>query len=257
MTVSLARRRIYVEGPADTRILRHWFPHLDLVEAGGKDQVRLQVTRDPISYGLLDRDFATEEMVAASRAAGSRLAIMERYAIENYLLESAIIMAVAGQLDEAHHSADQRRSWGEQTDVEHEIQRWAGELAIYAAANSVIYEWRERIEAGFLRYFRELPPKSRDQVLANLRQILSALPAAAQIEIIFGERYNQVMADIAEWDGLHRWIHGKVLLEEYLFPRLRIHNLSQARLRDMLTEAGRQRVPPELVELASQWSRAD
>jgi hypothetical protein len=63
-----------------------------------------------------------------------------------------------------------------------------------------------------------------------------------------------VTADVQTWAGLHRWINGKVLLEEYLFPKVFAQfRLSQDRTRDLLIEAGRTRIPAELQELSRRW----
>lgn len=258
MTRSLALRNIYVEGDDDQDILSPWFPHLQFKTAGGKDRVRSKVSQDQVSYGLLDRDFATEDQVSASRKPPSRIAIMQRYCIENYLLEPAIVTAAVSQLTPVT-ATDSLQAWLDEAHVRQMLHQWADELVLYAAANSIISQWRERImfdkQLGFLRYFGPLPPVSRAEVLASLQRRLAALTPAAEIEAELDARYTQVATNTAGWDGLQRWISGKVLVEDYLYPRvLGPVGLSQSRSRALLIEAGRQHIPAELQELAQWWA---
>jgi hypothetical protein len=252
MTDSLSLHNIYVEGNDDIKILSRWFPRLQFVKARGKDSVKSKVEGDINSFGLLDRDFATEEDVAASREPGSRLAIMQRYCIENYLLEPSIIATAIRDL--AGHPPD----WLEETHIRRSLEEWASEVTLYAAANSIISEWCDRIQydqkLGFLHYFGPLPPISRAEVVESLRRRLAALTPADQIEMLLDARHAQVSADIIEWNGLHRWINGKVLLERYFYPHVfEPGGPSQSRVRDLLIEAGRRHVPAELQELAQRW----
>jgi hypothetical protein len=253
MTDSLSLHNIYVEGDDDINIFSRWFPRLQFKKAGGKDEVKSKVERDDESYGLLDRDFATDDQVAASREPDSRLIIMRRYCIENYLLEPTIIAAAGRTL------VDHPQDWLDEAYIRQRLEEWAGEVALYAAANSIISEWRDRIqydrELGFLRYFGPLPPIARAEVVESLRRRLVSLTRADQIETVLDARHAQVSADVAGWDGLHRWVNGKVLLEDYLYPHVfKRGGLSQSRARDLLIEAGRHHVPAELQELAQCWT---
>ncbi len=258
MTRSLSLRNVYVEGGGDVVVLSRWFPRLQFKASGGKDQVGRRVEQDSASYGLLDRDFAPDEEVEASREPHSRMVIMQRYAIENYLLESATIAAVVKQLISCA-SADEIQIWLDEAHIRQSIHEWAEELALYAAANSIISEWRNAImfdrQLGFLRYFGPLPPIPRAQIVRSLQRRLTALTPADQIEAVLDTRYEQVKADLVGWDGLQRWINGKVLLESYLYRRVfAAAGLSQSRLRDLLIEAGRGHVPVEFEGLARRWT---
>ncbi len=257
MTRSLSLQNIYVEGDDDVAVLSRWFPHLQFKPVDGKDNVRKKVKQDPASHGLMDRDFTPEGDVQASREPGSRVVIMRRYAIENYLLEPAIIAATVSQLRTS--AGAEIQAWLEQAHTRQRMRAWAGELALYAAANSIISEWRDTVmsdrQLGFLRYFGPLPPIPQTQVVESLRRRLDALAPADQIETVLDTRYEQVRADLTEWEGLHRWSNGKVLLEKYVYPRVfEALGFSQARLRDLLIEAGRGCIPAELEELARRWA---
>jgi hypothetical protein len=136
-----------------------------------------------------------------------------------------------------------------------QLTQWGAELTLYAAANAIIAEWRQIVEADFLRYFGPLPPLSRDDVVQELRRRLASLIRPEEVADLLDARFRQVQQDVTDWDGLHRWINGKALLEKCLYPRIfEPVGLSQARLRDALIEAGKGRVPAELRELAARWS---
>ena len=193
MTRSLSSRNVYVEGDDDVAVLSRWFPRLQFKVSGGKDQVGRKVEQDSASYGLLDWDFAPDGEVEASREPHSRIVIMQRYAIENYLLEPASIAAAVRQLIPCA-GADEIQTWLDEAHIRQNIHEWAEELALYAAANSIISEWRNTImfdrQLGFLRYFGPLPPIPRVQVVRSLQRRLTALTSADQIEAVLDTRYE-------------------------------------------------------------------
>jgi hypothetical protein len=255
MSHPLTVKTVYVEGPDDVRILQAWHPNIQFTSAGGKDSVERSVQQHPACHGLKDRDFADDAMVAASLAAGSRLALMHRYCIENYLLEPEIIAEAVRAMPAA---ASSLTTWTDEAFVRGQLAEWAAEMALYAAANSIVAEWRQAVEADFLRYFGPLPPMqplSRDQVVQELQRRLASLIRPEEVEDLLEARFRQVEQDIMDWDGFHRWINGKVLLEGCLYPRVfEPTGISQARLRDALIEAGEGHVPAELQELAARWN---
>lgn len=257
MTTALTLHIVYVEGDDDLAVLSHWFPAVQFKKAGGKDEVRRRVENSIADCGVLDRDFATDEQVQASHTPESRIVILSRYCIENYLLEPDIIVAAMTELHRPdEHSA---RIWLDEAYIRRTLHDWGAPLALYAAANAIVSQWRERInldpELGFLRYFGPLPPVSREEVLNSLRRRLAALTPVAEVESLLDDNYRRVATDVQTWSGLHRWINGKVLLEEYLYPQMFVPTgLSQARVRSLLIETGRTRMPDELQALARRWS---
>lgn len=244
---------IYVEGDDDVNILKRWFPHLPFSKAGGKDSVKSKITAQSKNWGILDRDFADDAQVKASRLPGNRLILLNRYCIENYLLEPVLIAAVARSLA---HVAPALAKWTVETEIEQQIITWASELAIYAAANVLIARWQAVIHDGFLRYWGPLPPQPLAIIVADLESRLQRLPRSEEIAAMFDAQYAQVVQDITTWDGVHRWVNGKVLLEEYLFSHIfaQVRNFSKARLRDELIKAGQANIPGELTQLTQQWS---
>jgi len=199
--------------------------------------------------------------VAASRASSSRLALLRRYCIENYLLEPDIIASAVRAMPAV---ASSLTAWTDEAFVRQQLTQWGAELALYAAANVIVAGWRKAVEADFLSYFGPLPPLqplSRAQVIQELQHRLASLIRPEEVENVLEARLRQIQQDIAAWDGLHRWINGKVLLERCLYPRVFEYprgfeptGLSLARLRDALIEAGKGHVPAELQELAARWS---
>ena len=253
MTHPLTAKTVYVEGDDDVRILKAWFPSIpSFTKAGGKDEVAKRTQSDTACHGLKDRDFATDTEVAASRAPDSRLALLRRYCIENYLLEPDIIASAMSAMPALKPAL---ATWEDHAFVRRQLIQWGTELALYAAANSIIAEWKLIVETDFRRYFSSLPPLPRDQVVQELQRRLASLSRPEDVEDALNTQYSQIQQDIAAWEGLHRWISGKVLLEDCLYPRVfESTGLSQARLRDALIEAGKGHVPAELQELAARWS---
>ena len=252
MTHPLTTTTIYVEGDDDLRILRAWFPGIPFTKAGGKDEVAKRTKEETACHGFKDRDFATDTEVAASRAPDSRLALLRRYCIENYLLEPDIIASAVRAMPAV---ASDLAAWMDEAFVRGQLMQWGAELALYAAANSIIAEWKLIVETDFRRYFGSLPPLPRERVVEELRRRLALLTRPEDVDHILEARFIQVQQDVTTWDGLHRWIIGKVLLEQYLYPQVfKPTGLAQARLRDALIEAGKGRVPAELQELAARWS---
>jgi hypothetical protein len=67
------------------------------------------------------------------------------------------------------------------------------------------------IEAHRIRLAYQFDP----QLTVSVSQVD---PLPHQIETILDAIYDQVRAGVKTWDGLQRWIHGKVLPEDYLYP---------------------------------------
>ncbi|MCE7990045.1 MAG: DUF4435 domain-containing protein [Caldilinea sp. CFX5] len=242
---------IFVEGDSDRDILARWFPHLQFVVVNGKNNIHRRVEQVQQSWGLLDRDFADEAIVTTSRLPESRVFVLHRYCIENYLLEPATIATVAGLLV---NRSPALQPWTDETHVAEQLLRWGAELAIYAAANRLVANWRAIIDDDFVRYFGPLPPLPREQVLVALSTRLAKLPKAADLPALLEANHSEILSDLSAIEGVHRWINGKVLLEEFLYPHVfKLHNFSQSRLRDELIKAGIHAIPQELVELAQRW----
>ena len=95
---------VLVEGDVDREGLREWFKteldDIEFYDCGGitpltklLEEYRSKYTDDRI-YGITDRDFRSDEEVAASYAETSHQFILQRYAMENYLLETKTLWEV-------------------------------------------------------------------------------------------------------------------------------------------------------------------
>ena len=243
---------IFVEGDSDREILARWFVHLHFVAVNGKNNISKRVEQTSQSWGILDRDFVDEAAVNASRLPESRVIILRRYCIENYLLEPAMIATIARLLVNRFPTL---QAWTDQAYITQQLLLWGAELATYAAANRLIAQWKAIIEDDFVRYFGPLPPLSREQVLTELSRRLAKLPNPMKLERLLDVNCTEILSDLSTLEGVHRWINGKILLEEFLYQRVfNLHNFSQTRLRDELIKAGANAIPSELVQLTQQWS---
>ena len=129
MTHPLTTTTVYVEGDDDLRILRAWFPNIQFTSVSGKDKVASRTEQHPACFGLRDRDFAGDAKVTAGRTPDSRLVLLRRFCIENYLLEPDIIAdAVRAMPAIASHLA----TWTDETFVRKQLTAWGAELALYA-----------------------------------------------------------------------------------------------------------------------------
>jgi len=245
----LSKSVIYVEGRSDKDILSRWFPDISFERVDGEKNLQRKMDATPASWGIKDRDFATQVEVDAAKT--NRLTTLQRYCIENYLLEPSAIASVAQKFEKSYPVLS---NWTNEAYVQQNLFKWAKEVESYAAANVLIYRWRQIIEGDFLKYLGPLPAISYEDVLAELQGRLRQLPSANDIEQQFEKSKLQVSQDIVTLDGVHQWITGKVLLDEILYQRVfKLHNFGHARLRDELIEVGKNKIPDELVHLAKKW----
>ncbi len=139
------RKLILLEGNDDAEIFEEWFRE-DLSElffyaAEGQSNVEeyldklLNHSTKKQIYGIVDRDFRSKEEVNASHGDNnSHLFILQRYAIENYLLEP---FAVWEEL-RVYHGREFTMS--DVTAIEHALLDICRQLKTIMAANWVIHE---------------------------------------------------------------------------------------------------------------------
>ena len=99
-----SRKLVFLEGDDDLRVFKTWFQQdlsrIYFFAAGGCSNVKrfLQETLEHSTkkkiYGIIDRDFRTEEEVKSDKT--ENLFILTRYAIENYLLEADAVCDTLG-----------------------------------------------------------------------------------------------------------------------------------------------------------------
>jgi len=251
---------VYVEDNADT-IWRVWFPlekGVRFVDVGGKAAVKRKVCDDTqkgiLSFGVVDRDFDSDEAVQRSLAPDSRVCVIGRYAVENYLLEPQAIADTVARLPAVARSEPE---WTDPTHVEQALLAWTHQLRFYAAANYLIDGWNRHIR--LLSFFRPGEPDrlfNRAFILEKLRSWARGLPAAREIERALDEQAVRIAGACQTLDGVHRWIDGKTLLSSLIHPQVfHVLRLSAGDLRHYLAEAVRNDLPPDLHAIAGRWSR--
>jgi len=255
MTSPLSPRIIYVEGKSDQKILERWFLDLKFEDAKGKNKVQSKAKEYHENWGLLDRDFADDKDVEASRQNNSRVIILRRYSIENYLLEPSIIAAVAQEFAQQYSDL---KKWTDKNFVQSKLLQWANDLSTYATANYLISQWKVVVESDFRRYIRgPLPPHTiltYEEVVLDLKKRLDRLPPSQDLDELFKQTYGDIVNDVTQLDGVHRWIDGKVLLQSMLYHEaFGPHNFGQDRLFEELIDAGKKHKPNELQQLAEKW----
>lgn len=251
---------VYVEDNADT-IWRVWFPPekgVRFVDVGGKAAVRRRVEddtqKDILSFGVVDRDFDDDETVQRSLTPDSRVCLISRYAVENYLLEPCAIADTVARMPAVARSEPE---WTNPTHVEQALLDWAHQLRFYAAANYLIDGWNRHIR--LLRFLRPGQPDylfDRDFILERLRGWVRELPAVQEIERALDEQSAHIDRACRTLDGVHRWIDGKTLLSSLVHPRVfHVLRLSAGDMRRYLAEAVRDNLPPDLQAIAGRWRR--
>jgi hypothetical protein len=215
---------IYVEGKSDVQVLEAWFglarftfEQADGGKVGVFEAVNRERARGKECFGIVDRDFATDEEVQASQKPDSPVAILRRYCIENYLLEPKVLSEVT-QL-KMFHGIDPQ--WWETWYTETLLYEWADTYANYWTANSLVNEWnRWRQQPGFWAYFQDLPPLNRQEILSHIEHWLSGLPDRQTLAAQFDAQHSIVLDEIQQLSGVHKWMNGKFVLYQVLAPLL-------------------------------------
>ena len=158
-------------------------------------------------YGLIDRDHATEAILAAQALGcpADGLFRTERFTLENHLLEPAVWADVLSLLH--------RGGAPSQEQVDAAITRTLRELAPLAAYNLALTRARE---AGAQRDTTLL--RARERIPADPTAALHALREAQELTVdlaqIFHAQVNHLQA--APREELHRHVSGKLALPQAL-----------------------------------------
>ncbi len=139
------RKLVFLEGKDDVEVFKTWFSEdLDNIyfhDAGGCQNVEIflnetlaQSSKKQI-YGIIDRDFRTEQDVNASLNNGTKhLFILKRYALENYLLEPFAVW------EELRIYPSTSFDVPNSNTMETELLKLCEQLTTLMAANWVIYD---------------------------------------------------------------------------------------------------------------------
>lgn len=205
---------LFVEGTDDATALNLMFPifHGEIKPANNKSNVSKMVRQTDNSCGLVDRDFEFPQ------AEEPRIIVLERYALENYLLEPAYLYELAKEIKIDHHA-----TWSSEDEIRQLIVKLGQTFCHYATANKLLYEYGFRVNAESIRqYFKDDPSKmTPDEVLQRIVDRFDTLPKEAEIRTSWEERYREAQQACVVLDGIHQWIDGKILLYQGVYPEIR------------------------------------
>jgi hypothetical protein len=175
-------------------------------------------------YGLIDRDFASDDALDADFAARGILRT-PRYTLENYLLEPGCWARVFGFIFRRQGGAPQ--GWDDPAQVRNHIEQAYRDCLVLAAHNRVIKFGNERyLEQAARtpeteRTYRDHPESLAGiDPAAKLRSWGQQIGAAEDLGDLFGQTLRAL-----EQDSLSAWeqqVSGKYVLRELhrRFPRL-------------------------------------
>ena len=216
-------QNVYVEGRNDRKVLEKLFPQLEgiLTHVNGKPHVLRKIQQEEDSFGIVDRDLDhTDQELAENRPDESRLAILDRYCMESYFLESRYLFAYAQEIGLSH-----MEDWQSEETVERYLIRKGQELCFYSAANEMIVKMKREISFKVLtQQFNDLPILAEQEVRERLEERFRGLPTRDQMSDMlkdWEQRAKEIHSCCAAIEGVHRWIDGKVLLRKVIVQDIR------------------------------------
>jgi hypothetical protein len=210
------RKLVFLEGKDDLEVFEEWFKE-DLSEIyfhapGGSSNVEtfLQETLNKSSkgeiYGIIDRDFRTEQEVNASVSDQSaHLFILKRYALENYLLEPFAVW------EELRIYPSKSFKAADSITMETELLALCEHLKTMIAANWVIYE-----ASTGAKYFKEgYIMSDRASIIQQTSRRLNW--ELARVEQKIEEKEVIIQSKLNSIDNAYQIIDGKHLLHQVMY----------------------------------------
>ena len=239
-----SRRLVLLEGASDVAVFREWYrDRRDVIEffspevPQGRSGVENLLNRilaqstspNPREYGIVDRDFREDAEVESVLAdPNTRLFILRRYCIENYLLEP---VAVAEELRVLSGSDAVIPN---PQDTEIRLLQMCRNLHTMMAANWVFSE------AGRGRHFTEGHQLiDREAVMARVVEGLGCTPAEAETAV--SEKEVAIEPLLSNLEHAHRRINGKHLLFQ-IHQRFIRSGITRDQFRNLLARAVKERV---------------
>ncbi|ASS73841.1 hypothetical protein CIG75_01865 [Tumebacillus algifaecis] len=218
---------LFVEGSDDEKTLHLMFPMIlgNVQQANSKKDVRKMVSQTENSFGIVDRDFEFQTIEQP------RVTILDRYALENYLLDPAYLYKLAVDL-----KVDQHEQWSSKEMIEQQILKMGQSFCHFATANSLLHDYGLRLYDSELRqYFRAHPDEtSSTEVLQSLVDRFNKLPQEAEIRSSWAERYQEIEHACKSMGGVHQWIDGKLLLRYGIYQEIRKVYQKNLKLQDVV-----------------------
>lgn len=206
---------VLVEGEDDREVLREWFAEerveIEFYDCGGIIPLTkwlnelLTLGTQKRAYGITDRDFRSEEEVAASYAETSHQFILRRYALENYLLEPTPLWEV---LRERYPEIIQDLPHAQA--VAAQLLRRCHALKSIMAANWVFYDTSRQASGTDPEYFSLGYDPTRNLVLRETAIRLRCTEAEA--EKLLTEKETLIEQALTSLEQAHCVIDGKRLL---------------------------------------------
>ncbi len=158
-------------------------------------------------YAIIDRDFSTEESIETSYAEGSRYFIFRRFEMENYLIESKLILATATDI---HHKqlSEKCPDICEETISGFLLQK-SQELQVLILANAVFFDVRFQATIESLTLQTNESP-SKEQIAQIIVEKLGcsndeAVSRISQKAEIFQNYFDTV-------ENAHKVVSGKEMM---------------------------------------------
>jgi hypothetical protein len=207
------RKLVLVEGDDEVEVLAEWFRD-DLSDilfypAVGYANVEiylnkiLAISHKAQIYGIIDRDFRTEQEVNSSQSDETvHLFILRRYALENYLLEPA---AVWEELRIYHGQSFKIKS---STEMEAGLLEICDKLKTIMAANWVIYE--SPIDVPYFSKGHTISDRM-DIIRQAARRLNEDIN---QVEGKISKKETLIQATLSNLDDAYQVINGKHIFHQ-------------------------------------------
>lgn len=218
--IAAGRVVVLVEGEDDREVLREWFKEdlaeIEFYSCGGIVNLAkllneiLTLGKLKKVFGITDRDFRSDDEVAASYAETSHQFILQRYAMENYLLETKTLWEV---LKERYPEITKDLS-DENAMAENLLQRCQS-LKSIMAANWVFSDKNKAQqqatgETAKLEYFTTGHALERHIVIQQAAIEMQC--AEADAETLIAEKEQFIESRLTQLATAHQVIDGKRLL---------------------------------------------
>ncbi|MBS1809242.1 MAG: DUF4435 domain-containing protein [Acidobacteria bacterium] len=206
---------VLVEGKDDYEVLREWFraelAEIEFFDCGGilalEKLLQEWLTKGTLqeAYGIMDRDFRSDEEVEDSYVETSHQFILRRYALENYLLEPEPLRQV---LRVRHPEII--RQLPDQQAMETQLLDRCRSLKSIMAANWVFFDASQNSRGSDPEYFSIGHDTDRDIVIQQAAKRLQCTKAEA--ERLIQEKEQLLDPLLSQLATAHRVIDGKRLL---------------------------------------------
>jgi len=216
------RQLVLLEGKDDIEVFEEWFMEnlsdIYFYPADGSLNVKtflqemLKKSSKGKIYGIIDRDFRTEQEVnAALSEQSAHLFILRRYALENYLLEPFAVW------EELRIYPSKSFNIPDSSAMEKDLLKLCAQLKTMMAANWVIYDSSTRENTGG-KYFKEgydIKKNSRKDIIQQTSKRLNWELARVEQKIV--EKEVIIQSKLDSIDTAYQMIDGKHLLHQIMY----------------------------------------